>query len=167
MAVLRFAYLLANIVFCVLLSTEVCASIEWNNIIKSSTLLGSSSSRNEADRFSNPWNSANRISKQFQNHAITLKDEFLRQQVSQIFWLHISTFSLFLCWLFPLQKSEVRKISSESSVGRKQGNLSKINFAFSRKSLRNKKNFQTENELSDKETEHNYYHYYHVITAAV
>ncbi len=85
MAVLRFAYLLANIVFYVLLSTEVCASIEWNNIIKSSTLLGSSSSRNEADRFSYPWNSANRISKQFQNHAITLKDEFLRQQVSQIF----------------------------------------------------------------------------------
>ena len=71
---LRFAYLLSALLL-VLLSAE--ASIESNNLMKSSTLLGS---RNvERDTSFKPWRSVNRISKEFQNQAQTLKEGFLRQ----------------------------------------------------------------------------------------
>ena len=75
MSLLRFAFLLSALLL-VLLSAE--ASIEWNNLMKSSsTLLGSRNVERETSL--KPWRSVDRISKQFHNQAQTLKEGFLRQ----------------------------------------------------------------------------------------
>ena len=89
MAVLSFVYLLATLLLA-LLAFEVNASIEWNNLMKSSTLLRSSS-KGDLEASSKPWKSVNIISKQIHQQANTIREGLFRQvsTTSQLFRLSI------------------------------------------------------------------------------